>query len=80
MKILALGNCCKKAKQNYENAVQAAKQCGLTDEVALVGDFKELMKLGVMSTPALMIDGKVVASGRALSVEQIVKLIEENRQ
>lgn len=37
----------------------------------------EIMKFGVMSTPALVIDGKVVAMGRMLSVEQIEKLIKE---
>ena len=36
------------------------------------------MKYGVMSTPALVIDGKVVATGRMLSVEQIEELIKKN--
>lgn len=37
----------------------------------------EIMKYGVMSTPALVIDGKVVTMGRMLSVEQIEKLIKD---
>lgn len=76
MKIITLGNCCKKSKQNHENAVIAAKNCGV-DEPVNIGDTMEIMKYGVMSTPALVIDGKVVAMGRMLSVEQIEKLIKE---
>ncbi len=76
MKLITLGICCKKSKQNHENAVIAAKNCGV-DEPVNIGDTMEIMKYGVMSTPALVIDGKVVAMGRLLSVEQIEKLIKE---
>ena len=74
MKIITLGNCCKKSKQNHENAVIAAKNCGV-DEPVNIGDITEIMKYGVMSTPALVIYGKVVSVGRVLSVEQIESLI-----
>ncbi len=77
MKIVTLGNCCKKSQKNYENAVIAAKNCGITEPVESVGDMSEIMKYGVMSTPGLVIDGKVVSTGRMLSVEQIEKLIKE---
>lgn len=43
-----------------------------------ISDTMEIMKYGVMSTPALVIDGKVVATGRMLSVEQIEELIKKN--
>lgn len=78
MKIITLGSCCKKSKQNHENAVIAAKNCGV-DEPINIGDTMEIMKYGVMSTPALVIDGKVVAMGRLLSVEQIETLIKERK-
>lgn len=42
-----------------------------------VSDMNEILRYGVMMTPALVIDGKVVATGRMLSVEQIEKLIKE---
>lgn len=76
MKIVTLGNCCKKSAQNHLNAVTAAKNCGVDDPVN-VGDMREILSYGVMSTPALVIDGKVVSTGRMLSVEQIEKLIRE---
>ena len=76
MNIITLGNCCKKSQKNHENAVIAAKNCGI-DEPVNVSDTMEIMKYGVMSTPALVIDGKVVTMGRMLSVEQIEKLIKD---
>lgn len=78
MKIITLGSCCKKSKQNHENAVIAAKNCGV-DEPVNIGDTMEIMKYGVMATPALVIDGKVVAMGRMLSVQQIENLIKERK-
>lgn len=77
MKIITLGSCCKQSKQNHENAVIAAKNCGIEPPVN-ISDTMEIMKFGVMSTPALVIDGKVVAMGRMLSVEQIEELIKKN--
>lgn len=74
MKIITLGYCCKKSRQNHENAVIAAKNCGVEPPVN-VSDITEIMKYGVMSTPAVVIDGKVAAMGRTLSVEQIETLI-----
>ena len=74
MKIITLGYCCKKSKQNHENAVLAAKNCGV-DEPINVSDMNEILSYGVMMTPAIVIDGKVVSTGRSLSVDQIEKLI-----
>lgn len=76
MKIVTLGSCCKKSVQNHQNAVIAAKNCGIEEPVN-VSDIKEIMRYGVMMTPAIVIDGKVVSTGRMLSVEQIEKLIKE---
>lgn len=76
MKIITLGNCCKKSVQNHQNAVTAAKNCGIEEPVN-VSDINEIMKYGVMMTPAIVIDGKVVSTGRMLSVEQIEKLIKD---
>lgn len=77
MKIITLGNCCKKSQLNHQNTLEAAKNCGVEEPVINVGDFNEIMKFGVMSTPAIVIDGKVVSMGRVLSVEQIEKLIKD---
>ncbi|MFI3252153.1 MAG: thioredoxin family protein [bacterium] len=75
MEIKVLGNCCKKSTKNYENVLEAVKKSGLDIEVVQVSDMNEIMNLGVMATPGLVIDGKVVASGVLLTVDQILKLI-----
>lgn len=74
MKIVTLGSCCKKSRQNHINAVEAAKICGVGEPVN-IGDMMEIMNYGVLQTPALVIDGKVIASGRVMSVDEIVTLI-----
>lgn len=80
MEIITLGSCCKKSRQNHENTVTAAKNCGIEREVLNLGDIKDIMKYGVLSTPAIVIDGKVVSYGKALTTEQIEKLINERKQ
>lgn len=77
MKIQALGGCCKKSTANYEAVVEAAKELGITEEVIHVTDMDEIMSLGVMSTPGLVIDGKVMSVGRALNVKEAKVLIEK---
>ena len=76
MQIITLGCCCKKSAKNHENAVIAAKNCGVA-EPKNVGDINEILKYGVMGTPAIIIDGKAVAVGRMLSVSQIEKIIKD---
>lgn len=76
MKIITLGNCCKKSRQNHENALIAARKCNVEDPIN-ISDMNEIMRYGVMMTPALVIDGTVVSTGRMLSVEQIEKLIKD---
>ena len=75
MKIQALGGCCKRSTANYENAVMAVKELGLNVEVEHVTDMDEIMNLGVMATPGLVINGKVCAAGRVLTVAQIKEFI-----
>ncbi|MFA6675955.1 MAG: thioredoxin family protein [Bacilli bacterium] len=75
MEIKALGGCCKKTIANYEAIVQAAKELGIKEEVIHVTDMNEIMDLGVMSTPGLVIDGKIMSIGRVLTVAQAKELI-----
>lgn len=77
MKIQALGGCCKKSTANYEAAVEAVKELGLDVVVEHVTDMEEIMSLGVMATPGLVVDGKVLSAGRALNTKQAKELIEK---
>ena len=59
MNIITLGNCCKKSQKNHENAVVAAKNCGITEPVVNIGDMAEIMKYGVMATLHLLLTAKL---------------------
>jgi len=71
IKFEILGTGCPKCKKLAENAEEAAKQTGIEYELVKVTDINEIMKYGVMITPALAIDGQVKSSGKVLSSEEI---------
>ena len=75
MKIEVLGTGCTKCKALEEAAKQAVAKIGGFHEVSKVEDVVEIMNYGVMSTPALVVDGVVKSSGKLLSVDEIVKLL-----
>lgn len=75
MKIEILGTGCTKCKALEEAAKQAIAQMGGFHEVIKVEDMVEIMNYGVMSTPALVVDGEVKSTGKLLTVDEIVKLL-----
>lgn len=64
MKIQVLGTGCPKCKKLEEMARKAADELNLDCSIEKVSRINDIMAMGVMSTPALAIDGKVVVSGR----------------
>ncbi len=79
MKVEVLGMGCKRCDQLYENARQAAEQCGARAgvEIAKVSDINYFGKMGVFMTPGLVIDGEVIPVGKLLSVEEVKQKVEE---
>ena len=75
MKIEVLGTGCSRCKQLHENAMQAVIVADVDADVVKVEDIKEIMRYGVMSTPALVIDGVVKTVGKVPSVDEIRKLL-----
>ncbi|HBA70684.1 MAG: redox-active disulfide protein [Geobacteraceae bacterium GWC2_55_20] len=75
MKIEVLGTGCSKCKTLYENTNKALQESGKNAEVVKVEDIPSIMKYGVMSTPALVIDGKVKFSGKLASVAEIIGML-----
>jgi len=73
MKIEILGTGCPKCKKLEENTRKALEETGKKAEVIKITDINEIIEKGVMTTPAIMIDGKVKASGRIPDVEEIKK-------
>ena len=75
MKIEVLGTGCAKCKNLYEAVQMAVKAEGIEAEVVKVEEIPKIMKYGVMSTPALVIDGKVIFSGRTATSAEIQRLL-----
>lgn len=67
MKIKVLGACCKRSLDTFENTKKAVASLGLDAAVENVGDLSEIAKYGVMQTPALVVDDKVLVYGRFLT-------------
>ena len=69
--VTVLGTGCSSCRALHKNAVEAVKNLGLNLDVEYVSDLKKIMSYGVTSMPVLLVDGKVVASGRVLKTSQI---------
>ena len=75
-KIQILGTGCPKCKKLAESAETAAQEMGIAYELQKVTDIADIMNFGVMMTPALAVDGVVKSAGKALSPDEIKKLIQ----
>ncbi|WP_346885814.1 thioredoxin family protein [Clostridium sp. UBA4395] len=76
MIIKILGSGCKKCVTLKENTEIALKETGMEAEIIKVMDFKDIMAFGVMTTPALVINEKVVSFGKVLKPKEIIKILE----
>ncbi len=72
-KIQILGTGCPKCKKLAECAEQAAKELGIEYEIEKVTQINDIMKFGVMMTPALVVDGTVKAVGKVLTLDEMKK-------
>ena len=77
MTIKILGSGCKNCVTLYENTKAALSQSGMVADITKVTDFSEIMSYGIMSTPGLVVDEKVVSFGRVLKPADIVKILEK---
>jgi len=75
MEIKVLGTGCAKCKTLEKSTIEAVSQSGIDATVTKVEDFIEIMKLGVMTTPALVVDGEVLVKGRVPSVSEISQML-----
>lgn len=75
MEIKVLGTGCAKCKTLEEVTRKAVEEKGIDANVEKVEDLIQIMTYGVMTTPALVIDGKVAVKGRVPSVEEIKDLL-----
>ena len=77
MKLQILGTGCPKCKKLAEVTEQAAKDLGIDYTLEKITDITAIMSFGVMMTPALAVDGKVKASGKIPSSEELRKILAE---
>jgi len=75
MEIKVLGTGCPKCKKLEQAAVDAVAAAGIDATVTKVEDIFQIMQFGVMTTPALVVDGKVLVKGRVPGVDEIKNLI-----
>jgi small redox-active disulfide protein 2 len=78
MEIKILGTGCAGCRALYANVEEAVRELGLNATVVKEEDLQKIMEYNVMSLPALVVDGQVVAKGR-LSLEQVKSLLESRR-
>ena len=75
MKIQILGSGCAKCKLLEQHAREAVAELGLPAEVEKISDIETIVEMGVMTTPALAIDGVVKSAGRVLTKEQVASYL-----
>ncbi|MGI2169223.1 thioredoxin family protein [Shewanella sp. MF05960] len=76
MEIKILGTGCTKCQKLTDAATEAAKSLNVDFNVSKVTDIAQIMNYGVMSTPALVVDDKVLLSGRLATVDEITTLLQ----
>lgn len=77
--IKILGSGCAKCRELEEHTKEAMTQLGLHEPVEHVTDFARIAAYGVMTTPALVIDGSVVSYGKVLKTDEVNILLEKAR-
>lgn len=75
MKIEVLGTGCVDCVKLYENTKKALEESGKAGEVVKVESISSMLKYGIVSPPALVIDGEVKFSGQLLSAAEIKELL-----
>ncbi len=79
MEIKVLGTGCAKCKTLEKNTREAVEQLNLEATVSKVEDIVEIMQFNVMTTPALVVDGKVVVKGSVPSVTELKSFFTLNK-
>lgn len=75
MNIKVLGGGCCKCENLLAAVKEAVAEKGIEAEIEYITDMTRIMEYGIMSTPALMIDDKIVSMGRVLKAKEVLRLI-----
>ena len=77
MNIKVLGGGCSRCETLLAAVKEAVAGTGIEAEIEYITDMARIMEYGIMSTPALMVDNKIVSMGRVLRTKEIEKLLEK---
>ena len=79
MEIKILGPGCPKCKSLEKSVINAVAEMDISADVEKVEDIMKIMEYGVMNTPGLVINGKVILAGRVPAISEIKSLITQNQ-
>jgi small redox-active disulfide protein 2 len=79
MKIEVVGPGCFRCVEAERNVNEALKQLGINAEVIHIYDMGEIVKRGVMFTPAVIVDGEIKTSGKIPTIDEIKKLLSTSK-
>lgn len=79
MKIIVAGPGCARCNATEKNVREAVKALNLNAEITHVFNVLEFRELGVRSTPAVLVDGKIVSAGKIPSVEELINIFKESQ-
>lgn len=74
-----LGTGCQKCEELMSETVAALGELGMNTDIEHVTELTEIVKYGVMSTPSLLVDGKVVSMGKVIKKDAIIKILKDVR-
>lgn len=77
--VKVLGSGCTKCNQLAAATKAALEQLGMDTTIDHVTDFSQIAAYGVMTTPALVVDGRVVSYGKVLKTDEVVKILQKVR-
>ena len=77
IKVVATG--CRKCKALLAATEEAVQSTGVQADIEYVTDMMKIAETGLLSTPGLIIDNKIVSSGKVLEAQAVAELIEKNK-
>jgi small redox-active disulfide protein 2 len=77
LEIKILGTGCKKCSELFENTKEAVAKKGIFAKIDKIEDYNEILSYNVMNTPAIVVNGEVKASGKVLSSQEILSLLNQ---
>lgn len=79
-RVKVLGAGCTRCEKLKVTTIEALSELGLNETVDHVTDFIQIAAYGVMTTPALVVDGKVVSYGKVLKKDEVIKILQQSKE